>query len=334
MNRNKIYTDKDVKINCVKDKIVGIVGYGSQGRAQALNLKDSGVEVLIGLRKNSPSIKIAQDDGFKNILSIAELSKKSEIISLLIPDEEIPHVFKNDMENNILEGKTLLFSHGYCVHYDKMSLPQNVNIIMVAPSGAGEIVRTRYLKNSGIPNLIAIHQDFTKDAFQIALSYSKCIGGTRVGSFISTFEEEVVTDLFGEQAILTGGIPSLIKKSFDVLVNHGYSPTVAWFVCYYEVKAIIDLFYDKGFNHLNKSISNIAEYGGHTRGDFLFDDNFTDKLSLILKQITNGSFDEEWSNEKKDGYKYLKSKRKKTKEIEIEKINKKMLDLLNSKSKK
>ena len=334
MNRNKIYTDKDVKINCVKDKIVGIVGYGSQGRAQALNLKDSGVEVLIGLRKNSPSIKIAQDDGFKNILSIAELSKKSEIISLLIPDEEIPHVFKNDMENNILEGKTLLFSHGYCVHYDKMSLPQNVNIIMVAPSGAGEIVRTRYLKNSGIPNLIAIHQDFTKDAFQIALSYSKCIGGTRVGSFISTFEEEVVTDLFGEQAILTGGIPSLIKKSFDVLVNHGYSPTVAWFVCYYEVKAIIDLFYDKGFDHLNKSISNIAEYGGHTRGDFLFDDNFTDKLSLILKQITNGSFDEEWSNEKKDGYKYLKSKRKKTKEIEIEKINKKMLDLLNSKSKK
>ena len=334
MNRNKIYTDKDVKINCVKDKIVGIVGYGSQGRAQALNLKDSGVEVLIGLRKNSPSIKIAQDDGFKNILSIAELSKKSDIISLLIPDEEIPHVFKNDIENNIFEGKTLLFSHGYCVHYDKMSLPQNVNIIMVAPSGAGEIVRTRYLKNSGIPNLIAIHQDFTKDAFQIALSYSKCIGGTRVGSFISTFEEEVVTDLFGEQAILTGGIPSLIKKSFDVLVDHGYSPTVAWFVCYYEVKAIIDLFYDKGFDHLNKSISNIAEYGGHTRGDFLFDDNFTDKLSLILKQITNGSFDEEWSHEKKDGYKYLKSKRKKTKEIEIEKINKKMLDLLNSKSKK
>ena len=334
MNRNKIYTDIDVKINCVKDKIVGIIGYGSQGRAQALNLKDSGVDVLIGLRKNSPSIKIAQNDGFENILSIAELSKKSDIISLLIPDEEIPHVFKNDLENNLYEGKTLLFSHGYCVHYDKISFPQNVNVIMVAPSGAGEIVRTRFLEDSGIPNLIAIHQDFTNDAFEIALSYSKCIGGTRVGSFISTFEEEVITDLFGEQAILTGGIPSLIKKSFDVLLEHGYSPTVAWFVCYYEVKAIIDLFYDKGFDHLNKSISNIAEYGGHTRGDFLFDDNFKNKLSLMLSQIKNGSFDKEWSQEKKNGYKYLKSKRNNTKELEIEKINKKMFDLLNSNFKK
>ncbi|OUW11114.1 MAG: ketol-acid reductoisomerase [Candidatus Pelagibacter sp. TMED166] len=334
MNRKKIYTEVDVTCDLIKNTTVGIIGYGSQAKAQALNLKDSGANVIIGLRKGSNSIQLAKKDGFQNITSIKELCHKSNIISVLIPDEEIPNVYEKSIKNYLSEGKTILFSHGYCVHFNKIVLPKNINIIMVAPSGAGKMVRQEFINGRGIPNLIAVHQDFTNDAFNIALSYSHYIGGTKVGSFVSTFKEEVVTDLFGEQAILTGGIPSLIKESFNTLVNKGYSPIVAWFVCYYEVKAIIDLFYDKGFEYLNNSISNIAEYGGFTRGDFLIDDNFKDKLSIMIDQIETGEFDKEWMLEKNNKKKLLNAKREETLDSDIEKITKKLLSKINFDHKK
>ena len=334
MNRNKIYKDIDVTKDHILNKTVGIIGYGSQARAQALNLRDSGAKVLIGLRANSKSINLAKKDAFKDILSITNLCIKADIISILIPDEEIPNVFINSIEPNLEKGKTILFSHGYSVYFNKINLPKRINVIMVAPSGAGKMVRKNFINGSGIPNLIAVHQDYTKDAFDIALSYSKYIGGTKVGSFLSTFKEEVVTDLFGEQAILTGGIPTLIKESFNALVSKGYNPTVAWFVCYYEVKAIIDLFYDKGFEFLNDSISNVAEYGGFSKGEFLIDESFKDKLSSMINDIENGKFEKDWSNEKDSNNKYLNLKRKETIDSNIEKLKKKLLAIINSNNKK
>ena len=328
MNRNKIYKEQDVLENLLNDKIVGMIGYGNQGRAQALNLKDSGIKTIIGLRKASKSKVQGKKDGFSNILSIEELVDKSDLICFMVPDEEIPELFLRIVKKRLRPKQTLVFSHGYCVHFKKIDIPNFVNVIMVAPSGAGKIVRQKYLNNSGVPNLLAVHQDYTKTAFQIALSYSKGIGGTRVGSFVSTFEEETVTDIFGEQAILTGGIPALMRNSFDVLVESGYSPIVAWFVCYYEVKSIIDLFHQDGFEFLNKSISNLAEYGGLTRGDFLIDRQMKSKMKTMLKEIKSGKFESEWDNEKNNGSLLLEDKRAKVKDSKIEKMNKKMLKIL------
>ena len=327
MNKNKIYTDQDVLDNLLDKKIVGIIGYGNQGRAQALNLKDSGITVIIGLRETSQNKIQAKKDGFSNIVSIDELVKKSNLICFMIPDEEIPNVFKG-IEEYLNIKQALLFSHGYSVHFKKINIPEFVDVIMVAPSGAGKMVRQEYLKNKGVPTLLAVHQDYTKKAFQIALAYSKGIGGTKVGAFVSTFEEETISDIFGEQAILTGGIPSLIKNSFDILVEEGYSPIVAWFVCYYEVKSIIDLFHEHGFEFLNDSISNLAEYGGLTRGEFLIDDQLKLKMKKMIKEIKSGAFVSEWENEKNTGSRLLNDKRKKTKNSEIEKMNQKMLKLL------
>tara|TARA_B100000676_G_scaffold286917_1_gene316948 strand:+ start:2014 stop:3018 length:1005 start_codon:yes stop_codon:yes gene_type:complete len=334
MNRNKIYKDYDVTKDHISDKIVGIIGYGSQARAQALNLRDSGAKVLIGLRTDSKSIKLAKKDGFEDILTIEDVCIKSDLLSILIPDEEIPKVFTNSIVKHLKKGKTILFSHGYSVYFNKINLPKEINVIMVAPSGAGKMVRKKFIDGSGIPNLIAVHQNYTKDAFDIALSYSKYIGGTKVGSFVSTFKEEVVTDLFGEQAILTGGIPTLIKESFNALVSKGYNPTVAWFVCYYEVKAIIDLFYDKGFEFLNNSISNVAEYGGFSKGEFLIDNDFKSKLLSMINDIESGKFEKDWSKEKDVNNKYLDLKRKETIDSDIEKLNKKLIKIISSDKKK
>ena len=327
MNKNKIYTDKDVSFDLLHNKVVGIIGYGNQGRAQALNLKDSGVSVVIGLREESITRIKAEKDGFSNITSINQLVKKSDIICFMIPDEEIPGVFQY-IEKYISPKQVLLFAHGYCIHFKKINIPEFVDVIMVAPSGAGKMVRQQYLDNQGVPNLIAIHQDYTKTAFKIALSYSKNIGGTKVGAFISTFEEETVSDIFGEQTILTGGIPFLIKSSFDTLVEEGYSPIVAWFVCYYEVKSIVDLFHQNGFEFLNNSISNLAEYGGLTKGEFLIDDQVKFKMKEMLQEIKNGNFVSEWENEKNTGSLLLSHKRDRIKKSQIEEMNQKMLKIL------
>ena len=330
MKLNKIFKDKDITYNLLKSKTISIIGYGNQGRAQALNLKDSKNNVIIGLRENSKSKKLAKSDGFE-VFSIPKAVELSDVISILIPDEEIAVVFDSMVNPYLEKGKTLLFSHGYSIFFNEINPPDFINVILVAPSGSGKMVREEFINGRGVPNLIAIEQDCTKNSLEIALSYSKSIGGTRTCAFLSTFEEEVITDIFGEQVVLTGGIPSIIKESFNVLLEDGYSPVVAWFVCYYEVKSIVDSFHANGFDSLNKMISNIAEYGGLTRGERLINSNVKNEMKTILSEIKSGKFKKEWDIEKKQNFKLLNNKRKFTKESKIEEITLKLLSILGEK---
>ena len=293
INKN-IISDKDTSLDYLKNKKISIIGYGNQGRAQALNLKDSGLNVSVGLRKNSKSISSVIEDE----ISVFEVSKAVEwadIICLLIPDAIAPDVYNLEIKPSLEPGKTLLFSHGYNIHYKKIIIDNNIDVVMVAPSAGGAIVRKEYKKGYGVPTLLAVEHDYSGNAFDIIKSYSKAIGGTRVCAFLSTFKEETETDVFGEQAILTGGLPYLINSSYNTLIENGYNSTVAWFVCYYEIKTIVDLFHNKGFDEFYKLISDTARYGGISRGKKLIDKNFDLKLSSILEDIKSGKFNKELS---------------------------------------
>ena len=292
---NNIILDKDITVDSISNKKIAIIGYGNQGRAQALNLKESGLEVRVGLRKNSKSKQRVENNQL-NWMEIKDAVKWANLISIMLPDKIAPKVFKNDILDNLDSGDTLLFSHGYNIHYKLIIPPANVNVVMVAPSAGGNIVRSEYQKNYGVPALIAVEQDKSGDALDIAKSYAQAIGSTRVCIFMSTFKEETETDIFGEQAILTGGLPYLINNSYNTLVENGYNPTVAWFVCYYEIKTIVDLFHKTGFEEFYKLISDTARYGGITRGKELIDADFKKKLIAILNDIKSESFNKELNN--------------------------------------
>jgi len=324
MQLPKIYKDKDADLNLIKNKSIGIIGYGNQGRAHALNLLDSGMNVSIGLRKESSSWKMAVDSGL-NCTPVNDIVKNCDIISLLIPDQVMKEVFLENIAPQLTEGKTLLFSHGYNIHYNLIQPPKFINVIMAAPSGAGSELRKQFKIGKGIPGLIAVHQDYLGDSFDIALSYSKAIGLTRMGVFKSTFGEETETDLFGEQVILTGGIPKLIQSAYKVLLEANYSPMAAWFVCYYELKTIVDMFHSKGFEFMNNAISDTAEYGGITRGNRIIDDHVRTEMRIALKEIQNGKFHKEWMLESKGGHPNLKNMRQKEKNSPIEEISKQLL---------
>lgn len=327
LNDIKLYNDADADLSIIQDKKVGIVGYGNQGRAQGLNLADSGVDVKIGLRHDSKTREKVIRDGLNGI-DISDIVKWADVISMLIPDQVMAVVYKDAILPNLKPVKTLLFSHGYNVHYKVIQPPDFVDVIMVAPSGAGKLVREKFIDGKGVPNLIAVHQDVSGQAFQAALSYSCAIGGTRSGAFKSTFREETETDLFGEQVVLCGGIPNLIKAAFDTLVESGYQPQVAWFVCFYEVKLIVDLFYEKGFEFMNNAISDTAEYGGNTAGSKLIDENVKMKMKEILEDIKSGDFHKELTQETNSGYKKLMEMRKQERETLIEKTGKVLLSKL------
>ena len=327
MQLPKIYKDKDADLNLIKNKSIGIIGYGNQGRAQALNLLDSGMNVSIGLRKESSSWKMAVDSGL-NCTPVNDIVKNCDIISLLIPDQVMKEVYSENIEPHLTEGKTLLFSHGYNIHYNLIQPPKFINVVMAAPSGAGSELRKQFKIGKGIPGLIAVHQDYTGDSFDIALSYSKAIGLTRMGVFESTFKEETETDLFGEQIILTGGIPKLIQSAYKVLLEANYNPITAWFVCYYELKTIVDLFHSKGFEFMNQAISDTAEFGGITRGNRIINENVRNEMRLALEEIQSGKFHKEWMNEYESGYPQLKNMREQEKQIPIEEISKQLLKAL------
>ncbi len=295
INDINIFTDTDIDLSILKDKKIGIIGYGNQGRAQCLNLRDSNLNVKVGIRSNSNSIVLLNKDNIKYD-TMENVVKWADIISILIPDKVAPDVYAQSIKSNLNEGQTLLFSHGFNVHYNHLILPNNINVIMVAPSGGGALVRKKYKEGSGVPALIAVYQDYTKVSLDLAKSYSKAIGSTKVGSFLSTFKEETETDLFGEQVLLTGGIPYIIDKSLKVLIEAGYSPIVAWFVCYYEIKTIIDLFHDKGLEYLYDAISDTAKYGGIKTGEYLIDNNMEDKIKTVLAKIQSGEFAKELQN--------------------------------------
>jgi ketol-acid reductoisomerase len=288
----QIFYNEDADLKHLSDKKIAIIGYGSQGHAQAQNLKDSGLDVLIGLRKGR-SWDQALKDGF-DVLSVAEAANRGDIVQLLLPDERQAAVYKAEIEPQLQEGNVLSFSHGFNIHYNQIVPPAYVDVVMVAPKGPGHLVRRIYTQGEGVPALVAVYQDYTGNAFQTALAYAKGIGATRAGVLETSFKEETETDLFGEQAVLCGGTTALIKAGFETLVEAGYKPEIAYFECLHELKLIVDLIHEGGLSWMRHSISDTAEYGDLTRGERIITPATRDAMRGLLKDIQTGEFAREW----------------------------------------
>ena len=289
----KMYYEKDGDFNVIKDKKVAIIGYGSQGHAHALNLKESGADVVIGLHKGSKSADKARQDGFQ-VYEVAEAAKMANVVMLLIPDEKQREVYENSIKDNLKEGDALAFAHGFNIHFTQINPPENVDVFMAAPKGPGHLVRRVYTEGGGVPALIAIHQDYSGKARDLAMSYAIGIGSARAGVLETTFKEETETDLFGEQAVLCGGVTELIKAGFDTLVNAGYQKEVAYFECLHELKLIVDLLYEGGFENMRYSISDTAEYGDYMIGRRVVTDDTRAEMKKVLSEIQNGEFARNW----------------------------------------
>ena len=296
----KIYTDKDADIRNLKRKTVAVIGFGSQGHAHALNLKDSKIKVVIGLYKGSKSRAVAKKLGFE-VLDTADAVKKADVIFVAVPDTKIPAVYEKDIAPNLEKGKTLLFSHGFAIHYKTVVPPKDVNVIMVAPKGPGHIVRRQFTEGKGVPSLIAVYQNPGKDAKKVALAWAKGIGGTRGGVIQTTFKEETETDLFGEQTGLCGGVTALITAGYETLVEAGYQPEMAYFECLHELKLIVDLINESGIAGMRFSISETAEWGDVSVGPKIIDASVKRKMERALKRIQNGAFAKEWIKENEKG---------------------------------
>ncbi|MEM6912195.1 MAG: ketol-acid reductoisomerase [Verrucomicrobiota bacterium] len=296
----KIYTDSDADLKVLEGKTCAVIGFGSQGHAHALNLKESGVQVVIGLYEGSKSWEPAEKLGFQVMLS-AEAVKAADVVMVAVPDTAIPKVYGADIAPNLDSNKTLLFSHGFAVHFETIVPPKDVNVIMVAPKGPGHTVRSQYQEGKGVPSLIAIHQDVNGKAREIALAWAKGIGGTKGGVFETTFKEETETDLFGEQTVLCGGASALVKAGFEVLVEAGYQPEMAYFECLHELKLIVDLMNESGIAGMRFSISETAEWGDVVVGPKIITDDVKDKMRLALKEIQDGTFAKKWIAENEAG---------------------------------
>lgn len=324
----KVYYDKDVKMDILKKKTVAIIGYGAQGRAQAMNLRDSKVKVVIAELKGTVNYKQAVKDGFTPMSSF-DAAKKADIIHILTQDTIQPAVYKKDIEPNLKKGKALGFSHGFNIHFNQIVPPKDVDVYMVAPKGPGALVREQYEQKKGVPCLFAVYQDATKKAKQVALAYAKAVGGSRAGVLETTFAEETETDLFGEQVVLCGGLTKLIQKGFETLVEAGYQPEIAYFECLHEVKLITDLIYSKGISGMRYVVSNTAEYGDLTRGPRIINDDTKKEMKKILSEIQNGSFAREWILENKAGLPSFNAIRNNESEHIIEKIGKKLRGMMS-----
>ena len=296
----KVYYDSDINQNKIKKRKVAIVGYGSQGHAHALNLRDSGVEVAIGLREGSGSWEKAKQAGFK-VMSVDDAAKWADIVMILAPDTSQADIYRNEISDNLDAGNAVAFSHGLNIHYGQIVPPPNVDIFMVAPKAPGHTVRGQYEEGGGVPMLVAVHQDATGEAKEIALAYAGAIGGGRAGIIETTFKDETETDLFGEQAVLCGGLTSLIMAGFETLVEAGYPPEMAYFECCHEVKLIVDLIYEGGISNMRYSISDTAKYGDITRGPRVVDAESKKEMKKILTEIQNGEFAREWILENRAG---------------------------------
>ncbi|MEW5784748.1 MAG: ketol-acid reductoisomerase [Bacillota bacterium] len=289
----KLYYDQDAEIANLKGKTIAVLGYGSQGHAQALNLKESGLNVIIGLHAASKSREQAVRDGFE-VFPVDEASKKADLIQMLIVDNVQPAVFKEEVLPHLTEGKALVVSHGFNIIYNQVVPPQNVDVFMVAPKSPGHILRRLYKNGAGVPGLLAIYQDYTGKAKELALAFAKGIGCTRAGVIETTFKEETETDLLGEQVVLCGGVTALIKAGFETLVEAGYQPEIAYFECLNELKLIVDLIYEGGLEYMRYSVSDVAEYGDLTRGPRLINDQVKAEMKKILHEIQTGQFALEW----------------------------------------
>lgn len=319
MDKLKIYLDKDIDCELIKTKKIAVIGFGSQGYGQSMNLKDSGFDVVLGLRLGGSSDVKAKDYGFKT-MAIKDAVQWADIVQILIPDEVQAKVYEDEIKPYMKKGQYLMFSHGFNIHYKKIVAPGDVNVIMVAPKGPGHTVRSEYQTGRGVPCLIAVYQNPSGDAKEVALSYASAIGAGRAGIIETTFREETETDLFGEQAVICGGISALIKAGFDVLTEAGYSPYMAYFEVLHEMKLIVDLFFQGGLGDMRYSISNTAEYGDMTRGPKVIGEESKAAMRKILKDIQSGEFAEEFLTEMKSGCTEFNRLRQENRDHLIEKI--------------
>src|ERR1700675_992455 len=315
----KVFYDKDADLSLIKGKQVTIIGYGSQGHAHALNLKDSGVNVTVGLRKNGASWSKAEKAGLK-VKEVAEAVKGADVVMMLLPDEQIAEVYKNEVHDNAKEGAALAFAHGFNVHYGQVIPRADLDVIMIAPKAPGHTVRSTYAQGGGVPHLIAAAQDKSGAARDVALSYAAANGGCRAGIIETNFREETETDLFGEQAVLCGGTVDLIKAGFETLVEAGYAPEMAYFECLHELKLIVDLIYEGGISEMRYSVSNTAQYGDMTRGPVVINDETKRRMKGLLAEVQSGAFANEWMKENRLGRPRFRELEAQTKAHEIERV--------------
>jgi ketol-acid reductoisomerase len=323
-----MFYDDDADLTLLDGKTVAIIGFGSQGHAHALNLQDSGVNVVVGLREDSSSVQTARDAGLE-VVSVAEASARGDLVMLLVPDELHHDVYEQDVKGGIDAGNLLLFGHGFSILYHEVEPPADVDVALVAPKGPGHLVRRQYTEGSGVPGLIAIEQNATGHAQELALAYAKGIGCTRGGVFETTFKDETETDLFGEQAVLCGGASALVQAGFDTLVEAGYDPQMAYFECLHELKLIVDLMYEKGLAGMRYSISNTAEYGDYTRGPRVVNDATKAEMKKILGEIQSGEFAREWIAENRAGQENFKRIRAEQAATQIESTGKELRAMMD-----
>lgn len=324
----QLYYEKDCNFSKLKGKKIAIVGYGSQGHAHALNLKDSGADVVVALYAGSPSKAKAEAAGLKVMLT-ADAVKAADIIMILINDEKQAALYSKDIQPNITAGKTLAFAHGFNIHYGQIIPPKDINVIMIAPKGPGHTVRSQFVEGKGVPDLIAVYQDATGDSKEIALAYAAGIGGARAGILETTFKEETETDLFGEQAVLCGGVTALMKAGFDTLVAAGYQPESAYFECVHEMKLIIDLVNQGGMSYMRYSISDTAEYGDYTVGKRIITDETKKEMKKVLSEIQDGSFARNWILENQANRPYFNAEKRMNRESQVEKVGAELRKKMN-----
>jgi ketol-acid reductoisomerase len=324
----KMYYEKDADVNLIKEKKVAIFGYGSQGHAHALNLKDSGVkQVVVALREGSPSIKKAESQGLK-VMSLSDAAAWADVVMILTPDELQAQIYKNHVEQRMREGTSLAFAHGLNIHYKLIEARKDLDVFMVAPKGPGHLVRSEYQKGGGVPCLMAVHKDSTGKARDLAMSYAAAIGGGKSGIIETNFKDECETDLFGEQTVLCGGLVELIKNGFETLTEAGYPPEMAYFEVLHEVKLIVDLIYEGGIANMNYSISNTAEYGEYISGKKIVDNKTKERMKEVLKDIQSGKFTKDWMDECKNGQKNFLKMRADLANHPIEIVGKKLRDMM------
>lgn len=324
----KIYYQQEVNRDVLKNKTIAVLGYGSQGHAHANNLKESGYNVIVGLYEGSKSWSKAREAGL-TVKTVAEAAEAADIIMFLTPDQTQPALYEQQVKQHLTTGKSLVFAHGFNIHYGQITPPQDVDVWMVAPKGPGHLVRRVYTEGGGVPCLMAVYQDATGKAKELALAYADGIGGTRAGVIETTFQEETETDLFGEQAVLCGGVSELVKAGFETLVEAGYQPEIAYFECLHELKLIVDLFYESGIEGMYYSVSETAEYGGLTRGPRIITEETKKSMKQMLADIQDGRFAHEWILENQANQPVLKAKRRQLAQHQIEQVGKKLREMMS-----
>lgn len=323
----KVYTDKDADLAYLKGKTVAVIGYGSQGHAHALNLRDSGINVVVGQRPGGRNYELAKEHGFEP-LSAAEATAAADIVMILLPDQLQAKVYREDIKPNLKPGMSLLFAHGFNIHFCQIEPPKDVDVFMIAPKGPGHMVRRTFVEGSGVPCLVAVYQDASGEALQKALAYAKALGGTRSGVLETTFREETETDLFGEQVVLCGGVTALMQSGFNTLVEAGYHPEMAYFECIHEMKLIVDLIYEGGFSNMRYSISDTAEYGDYQIGNRIINDETRKEMRKVLGEIQDGTFARDFILESQAGYPRFKAKRRLAAESQVEEVGARMRSLM------